>query len=458
LKLLTHHGKTLETRSFQCSTPELPENVLEILNRFVEGLELCTGVPSNTNRNNDHLMMHEWLNDTIVQRSVNCKFTLQRQNEGNLYCEECMKLMSAIKVEDQEYYWHDAAPDAAEEQEWDYGSDANEDLLTPTVKLEVPGEEKAKKRKYKKRGSIKQEEGGGGEGGGRGGGEPKMIPLMGGKPKMTLNRVKCDICLKIYKCGAFYKDHLKSHSTAFDIDGFLDCPKCNERTSKMSFTEHFAKNHGPPPDCDQKAVTCCLVCFKVMPAKGDALERHIQTRHQKGPQVRKKTICTECGKVFNSISYLAEHMKNVHSGEKDVFCDKCGKAFGHPNVLQRHKRLACSNESWACSICAKVFMCRRKLKLHIRTHCTERPYACRNCSYKSSSTKNLSTHVKKSHNLRGLTTDFDTLPDVLQRQIQFVDTHLSLMIQEKRVQRPDPGLIEQQMQKAAASQPQRLLF
>ena len=46
--------------------------------------------------------------------------------------------------------------------------------------------------------------------------------------------------------------------------------------------------------------------------------------------------CEKCGKAFGLSSYLKEHIKVVHEGQKNYECYECGKSFGFPGNFKQH--------------------------------------------------------------------------------------------------------------------------
>jgi hypothetical protein len=91
LRLITYHGRTLDTFMFKCPNEEIPETVASILGSITDGLKLCQGVSTEKNPVVKYECLIECLNDVIISRSTKCKFMLANADDP-LHCEECQKL------------------------------------------------------------------------------------------------------------------------------------------------------------------------------------------------------------------------------------------------------------------------------------------------------------------------------------------------------------------------------
>ena len=108
--LITFNGKTVDSLVFhkQEQQSAAPEHIKVFLNDFATDHSLCLGIDRfNVDHNEDHLM--EFLNDTIIVRSIKCRFKL-KPNSAELFCEECAKiklvksepLVAITKIEEAE--------------------------------------------------------------------------------------------------------------------------------------------------------------------------------------------------------------------------------------------------------------------------------------------------------------------------------------------------------------------
>ena len=75
--------------------------------------------------------------------------------------------------------------------------------------------------------------------------------------------------------------------------------------------------------------------------------------------------CKSCGKTFQSIEKLYEHLE-AHRLEDKFKCDLCDKVFRHRNNLCRHRK-SHSRVKYACQYCEKLFLRTDILKTHVVT-------------------------------------------------------------------------------------------
>lgn len=188
------------------------------------------------------------------------------------------------------------------------------------------------------------------------------------------------------------------------------CPECKVKFDKdTELQEHMKKEHDiemviPPPlalnnlkqenmdikedvdtGCEDdgsvydpvtgvtKALISCDVpgCYQSFTTTG-WLARHKAKMHPNlvedlGPSI---FSCTQCGKDFNKMSKLTQHVK-THSPESHYRypCDICGKKFTRPQHVNRHKLLHTGERPYACQTCDKAFTREDKLKHHLRAGC-----------------------------------------------------------------------------------------
>ena len=104
--LITFNGKTVDSLVFHRSKDDHQNNLMSsvisdhlkvFLNDFSADHDLCQGVDRNNIQENSDGILVEFLNDTVIARSLKCRFKL-KSNPEELFCEECAKL-KLVKVE-----------------------------------------------------------------------------------------------------------------------------------------------------------------------------------------------------------------------------------------------------------------------------------------------------------------------------------------------------------------------
>ena len=80
-------------------------------------------------------------------------------------------------------------------------------------------------------------------------------------------------------------------------------------------------------------------------------------------KIEEPQTCTDCGKVFSSISTFHRHIQVVHSNDKSNECEYCGKGFAKSYLLKDHIEQSHSRKS--CENCGKSVLNGFYLKKHL---------------------------------------------------------------------------------------------
>ena len=129
----------------------------------------------------------------------------------------------------------------------------------------------------------------------------------------------------------------------------------------------FASKPSTGQDMGDSEVACeiCGTTFWHKWSLASALanrSRHMREVH-KSPQ---SFSCNECGKTFTRKDKLKDHVKNVHSDNKESFpCTQCEKTFSRKDNLQRHVKDTHKGEQrFECPKCPEDFSRSGNLKKH----------------------------------------------------------------------------------------------
>ena len=138
-------------------------------------------------------------------------------------------------------------------------------------------------------------------------------------------KYKCDQCSRLLRYPSDLKRHkINVHATG-PREKCLDCG--NTFKNKKSLHAHRRNQHSGCKNthkCDQ-----CNKTFSI----ATNLQQHIKTVHTTGPDKE----CPDCKQKFKNKKSLASHRRNKHNDRKKKYiCDECGKEFQTCYNLKRH--------------------------------------------------------------------------------------------------------------------------
>ncbi|CAH2244731.1 jg27735 [Pararge aegeria aegeria] len=134
----------------------------------------------------------------------------------------------------------------------------------------------------------------------------------------------------------------------------------------------------------------CLLCDKKYKDSG-TLKRHAERNHNN--ERARRFICEHCGKGFYSKSDCKIHMR-THTGETPYSCSSCPARFSQVGSLQRHKLTHTGERTHVCTKCPKKFPTREELKKHYLVHSDERKHKCPLCEIQFKSSNNMRKHFR----------------------------------------------------------------
>lgn len=146
---------------------------------------------------------------------------------------------------------------------------------------------------------------------------------------------------------------------------------------------------------DKKSVQYqCSECDQTF-TDGLMLISHLED-HGREEQEKKRTTCSECGRVFSSQGFLQKHMR-LHGINKKYSCPDCTQMFYTSSDLEAHMTCHGPSKPFACKLCNDKFWTRPALCNHYSEDHPDDVFTCRFCHKAYSVKKSLYRHYKKWH-------------------------------------------------------------
>nr|XP_033790715.1 oocyte zinc finger protein XlCOF6-like [Geotrypetes seraphini] len=217
----------------------------------------------------------------------------------------------------------------------------------------------------------------------------------------------CLICKRVFTRQSAWKMHKKRHQEKTDL---FYCTKC----PSFYGTEHMKDLHMA---CHYEDLFKCLHCG-LKDKEWSKVYKHLSIHDAN----LKWHPCTQCGQKFFTIAELKDHMVN-HKNTIASICSLCGKTFKCRREMNKHHKLAHSNqkaaEKWGkkeeqhghsdteetshkrkhskelfCHICYRKCSSKMALQRHMGVHAGIKPYQCQHCDYKTRLKASLIQHVR----------------------------------------------------------------
>jgi KRAB domain-containing zinc finger protein len=207
----------------------------------------------------------------------------------------------------------------------------------------------------------------------------------------------CKICSKSFPELKHYVRHRKNtHKPVLkNYKKFTTCEECGIECPGFNAYRRHKRTHNiskprqnKPPNTHP--LTCCPFCEHKAP-NPTKMSEHIMEAHE--DQSLPEFVCETCGKIFNYITALKTHIKNMHSNIGQL-CEDCGKYFKSKCSFKNHLRthtLQPGRRKMECAVCDKFIFTSAFLQ-HMQRHIIERPHKCLKCNFEFKSISSLQQH------------------------------------------------------------------
>ncbi|XP_055606863.1 zinc finger protein 714-like [Uranotaenia lowii] len=196
---------------------------------------------------------------------------------------------------------------------------------------------------------------------------------------------QCDLSLP--DRNAYTKHRIEVHRNRNPNPGpknayLFRCKLCSETpNNKFELISHIRSAHSKEeypmlqcPKCPQKCLTSQL------------LASHKYHVHQGDES---KRVCVVCGASFRNMQLLNRHLSVKHGAEKKYRCKVCDRRFSCPANMHRHMNIHEKVRKYECQFCDRRFSQKSGLANHTRNiHTGEKAFKCGICGegFKESST------------------------------------------------------------------------
>ena len=201
-----------------------------------------------------------------------------------------------------------------------------------------------------------------------------------------IQHFSCLLCGENVTRKETLRDHIQNkHVKNMD----KECTQCGIKyNTDAALRQHIRSKHS-----DVSTIHPCSPCGKTF-STSHSLKLHIKRTHVDGlPH-----ICQLCGNCYKRKEGLLNHETDVHglNAVQDLFCESCGKPFNSMRRLREHMRFSHETDKHpVCTVCGKSIPTRTKLKMHSNTHTGEQPYLCQNSCGKAFKSSDVLCHHKK---------------------------------------------------------------
>ena len=191
---------------------------------------------------------------------------------------------------------------------------------------------------------------------------------------------KCTSCDFVATSLKIYRSHYSKLHRYKDLENIYKCDNCEYSTNiKGSLKKHKITHQSTKYECDQ-----CNKTYSCSSSFND--HKLIHTNEAKE--------C--CGKSFTKRNYR-DHIRYVHSMNKNLKCKHCEFIAKNEKYLHNHMRLKHEAPKIQCNQCEFITHTYQKLQNHEDLKHTNIEYKCDICEYKGKSRWNLRNHNDLRH-------------------------------------------------------------
>ncbi|XP_041665964.1 zinc finger protein 182-like [Cheilinus undulatus] len=117
---------------------------------------------------------------------------------------------------------------------------------------------------------------------------------------------------------------------------------------------------------------------KKLPSDSNSVKNDVSSSDEKSHTQKKTHSCATCGKSFDAVRYLNNHMRS-HQERKAFICPVCGLKCLFKSRLRMHMLTHSGEKPFSCPVCGKRYAQKAGMNAHLETHSEEKKHRCDVC-------------------------------------------------------------------------------